>query len=236
MSRLTREINRALGRAVGVQVVAGRTRAVRLNEEWFQRFLYFNELVDRIAEVPGAIVECGVAEGTSLAMLASLVRASNDSDSRHVWGFDSWEGLPAPTGADAAGDESIARTGMFSYTSVDRVREELAAYGWDEERTRQKISLVPGWFDDTLPSFEREIALLHIDVDLYESYQTCLRYLWPWVRPGGIVAFDEYEDAESWPGARRAVDEFLGSIPQGKASLREDQRSRKWWVQKAPEG
>lgn len=52
------------------------------------------------------------------------------------------------------------------------------------------------------------IALLHLDVDLYESYKTALDWLWPFVSPGGIVTFDEYR-SEAFPGATRAIDEFL---------------------------
>ena len=228
MSQLTRRINRLLGRTVGVQIIPGRTRSVPLSSEWFTQMMYFTDLLRRTADVPGDIVECGVADGRSLAMLASLLRAMGGTNHRHVWGFDAWAGLPSPSHADMAHEKSVATRGMFDYASTCRVREELAAHGWSDEAVNESITLVPGYFEDALPSFDKKISLLHIDVDLYESYRSCLTYLWPSVQPGGIVALDEYEEIEQWPGARRAVDEFLGSLATGAASLHEDERAGKW--------
>ena len=55
--------------------------------------------------------------------------------------------------------------------------------------------------------------MLHLDVDLYESYWVALRRLWPHVIPGGIVTFDEYRQP-AWPGATLAVDEFFWDLAQ----------------------
>lgn len=232
MSDLTRRVNRLLGRTLGVQVVPGATRAVRLNQAWFARLGYFHDLLTSVSGVRGDVVECGVAGGTSLAMLASLVFATNHSPSRRLWGFDAWAGLPDPSSADLAGEHSIAAAGMFGDTSPERVREELAAYGLGDQTVAEMITLVPGYFEQTLPGFQGEIALLHIDVDLYESYRTCLETLWGNVQPGGVVAFDEYEDTERWPGARPAVDEFLSAMPEGATRLQIDERTGKAWVTK----
>jgi hypothetical protein len=49
---------------------------------------------------PGAFVECGVAQGASLAVMAAY------ADGRRVWGFDSFE-LPVLAAAD--GDQGLTR-------------------------------------------------------------------------------------------------------------------------------
>ena len=41
----------------------------------------------------GSFVECGVWNGGSAAVLASVARRNKE---RHVWLFDSWEGMPEP--------------------------------------------------------------------------------------------------------------------------------------------
>jgi hypothetical protein len=48
---------------------------------------------------------------------------------------------------------------------------------------------------------------------LYESYTTCLNALYPKVRPGGIIMFEEYEDS-NFPGGKRAIDEFFRDKPE----------------------
>ncbi|NDG09881.1 MAG: hypothetical protein EB112_04210, partial [Actinobacteria bacterium] len=52
------------------------------------------------------------------------------------------------------------------------------------------------------------IAFLHIDLDLYEGYESALKLFYEQVVTGGVIFFDEY-NAEAWPGATKAVDEFV---------------------------
>jgi hypothetical protein len=229
MSALTRSVNRVLARRLGVQVVRAHTRPVVLGQAWLARFVYFGSLVQRISEVHGDVVECGVADGSSLAALTSLITIHHQE--RQVWGFDSWAGLPTPSGADLGG-RSIAVTGMFSHASTMRVHDELLAYGVSESDIGNVVKLVSGWFSETLPAYTGRIALLHIDVDLYQSYIDCLVNLWDRVEPGGVVAFDEYGEPEKWPGAQRAVDEFFTSRAGDATDLQHDPASGKWWVMK----
>ena len=53
-------------------------------------------------------------------------------------------------------------------------------------------------------------------MDLYQSYLDVLRQLWPRVRVGGVVAFDEYFDVAAFPGAKAAIDEFFAGLPPGR--------------------
>jgi predicted O-methyltransferase YrrM len=78
---------------------------------------------------------------------------------------------------------------------------------------RNRVRLVKGFFQDTLPKYEGDIALLHLDCDLYESYKLSLERLYRKVRPGGVIMFDEYDDAR-WPGATKAIDEFFADKPE----------------------
>lgn len=47
--------------------------------------------------VSGSFIECGVCNGGSAAVIAAAAR---DNDNRHIWLFDSWEGLPEPDERD----------------------------------------------------------------------------------------------------------------------------------------
>lgn len=48
---------------------------------------------------------------------------------------------------------------------------------------------------------------VHLDVDLYSSYETCLPYFYKRLVSGGVIGFDEYNDPK-WFGAKEAIDEF----------------------------
>src|SRR6266851_5309497 len=77
----------------------------------------------------------------------------------------------------------------------------------DEER----ISIVKGWFENTIPAFKDKIgpiALLHLDCDWYESVRFCLRQLYDNLVRGGVVVINDYGH---WKGCKRAVDEFIKS-------------------------
>ena len=212
-------LNRLLISKLEVQVISTRARVLR--KGFFDRLLYFQGLFDLLEGVEGDVVECGVAGGESLAMLASLVRSSNMS--RHIWGFDCWEGLPAPSNKDLASAKSIAAQGIFSHLGVENVLTTLRWYGFDDSEIKNEVTLAKGLFSETLPKYSGpHIALLHIDADLYNSYLDCLRCLWPKVGVSGIVAFDEYQATDEWPGARQAVDEFFSQLAPGSLKLTQD--------------
>ena len=166
--------------------------------------MHFQNLVQQIMPVEGSIVECGVGPGRSLFDFTVISRAADRP--RRIYGFDTFEGLPDPTSEDGRWNARIG--GIWSY-SREHVRQELMLAGLDEETVSNGITLVPGEFSQTLPSYDGgTIALLHIDVDIYESYKTALEHLYDHVARGGIIAFDEYR-SEHWPGATKAVDEFF---------------------------
>ncbi|MBI1973351.1 class I SAM-dependent methyltransferase [Candidatus Micrarchaeota archaeon] len=151
--------------------------------------------------VEGSIVECGVCNGGSAGLLAAAVRKGE----RHVWLFDSWQGLPEPTSEDVSYHGKEGKKGMDLGSEI-RVRELLfGRLGLDESRTH----LVKGWFDHTIPKAREmvgSISLLHLDCDWYESVRLCLDQLYDGVVGGGFVFIDDYGH---WKGCKKAVDEFF---------------------------
>jgi O-methyltransferase len=229
VKRVARRLNDLLARVAGDELARAGSVGVRIDEEWVERFLWFERLLEQVEGVEGDVVECGVAGGSSLAMLASLVRRRGGG--RHLFGLDNWRGLPEPQPMDS-GPGSVAERGMFSWASPELVRRELRAHGFRADEFDLVVTLIPGPFGDTLPRLQTSPALVHVDADLYESYRLALVCLWPRLTVGGIVAFDEYEEHERWPGARRAVDEFLAGLAAGSAELARDDRIGKWYARK----
>lgn len=163
--------------------------------------------------LPGVIVECGVANGSQVAIMARAVKDQMGTRTFHL--FDSFEGIPmaGPKDADQPGigapkhdvnaplAERLVSSGVSAAT-VDQVKANLAAWN-----CRGKFIYHKGWFQNTLPHLVNfpPIALLRLDGDLYESTAVCLRYLYPLVVPGGLVVIDDY----ALPGCATAVNEYL---------------------------
>lgn len=180
----------------------------RVYRKALYRLLYFKEMIDSVAKVHGDVVECGVSIGHGTLVLHLLSEYAQVS--RKYFGFDSFDGFPDPVAADGV----TPITGRdFLATPPEIVQRVLRDGGIPDGEIRANITLVKGWFKDTVPNYHGKIALLHLDGDLYESYIEPLRYLYDKVQPGGVIMFDEYRD-ERWQGATRAIDEFFGDKPE----------------------
>src|SRR3989344_1004488 len=167
--------------------------------------LYLNFLFGKLQNVPGDIVECGVGKGRSFLFLSFL--AYSEGKSRTLWGFDSFAGFPEPSKNDSS--DRNPKKGEWSGTHPDDIVAILKHAGIPEQFIQGNTKLIPGYFENTIQEYNgKKIALLHIDADLYDSYVVVLKKLFPFVSKGGIVLFDEYNEAR-WPGAKQAVDEFL---------------------------
>ena len=178
--------------------------------------------------IPGAIVECGVAEGGTAAMMA-LVSIQYGSVKRPKWFFDSFEGLPEPT----AEDYQNGKTGHFirplpkgsCLGTIDQVTDLL----FNKLRLCQsETQLVKGWFQDTIPGIREKvdkIAVLRLDGDWYESTKIPLENFYPLVVQGGFVIIDDYATCF---GSRKAVDEFR-TLHRIESLLIPDGRGGAWF-------
>lgn len=145
------------------------------------------------SRVPGSIVDCGVWNGGSTAMMAA------GAPSRTAWAFDSFEGLPEPGPED---QEANGWAGSCLGTE-EHVHEAFRRFARPEQ-----ARTVKGWFQDTFPvtgSQVGPIALLHADGDWYESVRLTLETFYEQMSPGGWIVVDDYS---FWSGAKIAVDEF----------------------------
>jgi hypothetical protein len=169
-----------------------------IDNRQIKNIIYIGDMYGKIKGIPGAIVECGVGKGRTFLYFSSLA----SKDGRTIWGFDSFEGFPEPTKEDAS--KRNPKKGEWAYETLDSIRNILKVAG-----VQADVKLVKGFVEDTLGQYDKSpIALLHIDLDLYSAYKVTLNELVKFVSKGGIVMFDEY-GAENWPGATKAVDEYM---------------------------
>jgi len=149
-------------------------------------------------KIPGDIVECGVYNGGTAAILAYF--ATNSTLERKIWLFDSFKGMPEVTEED--GQEASQYVGDV-IGSVENVHQVLNRVDVD----MRHVEIVKGLFQETFRSVSiPSIALLNIDADWYESVKLCLETFYDAVVPGGFISIDDYG---YWPGCKQAVDEFF---------------------------
>lgn len=185
-----------------------------------ENLLYFGRSFSKISGMTGSIVECGVGKGRTLLYLSHLV--SQENKGRKIWGFDSFEGFPEPSPEDAS--IRNPKKGEWAGTSEEDMRKILQRAGLQDSFVKSSVILVKGFVEKTLSQYDGSpIALLHIDLDLYEGYRVALENLFPKVIGGGLVLFDEYHDS-NWPGATKAIDEYFKN--SGYRILKDDGRDK----------
>jgi hypothetical protein len=172
------------------------------------RLLARSELYNRISHLSGAIVEAGVGAGSGLAIFALL--EDSREFKRKIWAFDSFSGFPPGTNQDSL---EFQKSGKPEYKefSEDFVMAILRSIQLSEE-ILENITFCKGYMPSSFSKFDLSpVALLNVDVDLYQSTKDVLDFFWPLMQSTGIVILDEYDsnsDSEKWPGAKKAVDEF----------------------------
>jgi len=200
-----------------IQMAVQRGDAHRLEEPYATVFPYTQAHRDRqfnivrlaglidSERIPGDLVECGVLDGGTAALMAyATVRSEPE---RRVHMFDSWQGLPNPTADDGESAQEWSGEDVGSASRVLAVMRKLHI-------ERRRLFCYAGWFDDTFKTATIDaIALLHIDADFYNSVRLCLERWYPVLSPGAFVQIDDYD---SFSGCQKAVNEFLREHPEVK--------------------
>lgn len=128
----------------------------------------------------GVIVEAGCYKGGSSAKISHAAFQSN----REFFIFDSFEGIPE--NHENHGKNIFRKPASFSkgdYAgAIDEVKKNIEQYG-----NINSCEFIKGWFDDTLPSFNKPVSVAYIDVDLVSSTRTCIKHLYPLLSKSGII-------------------------------------------------
>ena len=122
------------------------------------------------------ILEFGVWRGLTISLIERKIRGKPYS----IYGFDSFKGLPEDW-VNSQTNEMAMPKGFFDNKG--------------ETPNIKNVTLIKGWFDDTVPMFlsqAKDIALLHVDCDLYSSTKTVLYNLNNYIKKDTIIVFDEW--------------------------------------------
>jgi len=149
-----------------------------------------------VGQIEGDLVECGVYNGGSAAILGAALRGHPH---RKLWLYDTFAGLPAPGAKDGPLAAAYAGALPGSIEAVRRVVTNVAL-------PLEQIIFRPGLFQDTFREpLPEPVALLHVDADWYESILVCLRTFYPLMPDGGIIILDDFGH---WEGTREAFYDF----------------------------
>lgn len=130
----------------------------------------------------GLFLEFGVYKGASINLTATILERLGRTP--EIYGFDAFEGI----------DEDVVGT--------DLPKGGLSCHG-QAPAVHRFVTLVKGWFSDTLPAFVRDrpdagAAFIHVDSDTYASTTEIFRHCNGMVRAGTIIIFDEYWNYAFW--------------------------------------
>jgi hypothetical protein len=164
--------------------------------------------------IPGDFVECGVWRGGSMMTVALTLRAAGET-SRDLYLYDTFTGMPPPSGKDKRYDGTTAshliavggpNAPILAYASLEDVRANLSRTAYPEER----IHYVQGPVEETLPaSAPQRICMLRLDTDWYQSTLHELQHLYPRLEKNGVLIVDDYGH---WRGSQQATDEYLAQL------------------------
>jgi O-methyltransferase len=192
---------------------------VRFFNWWFQ--------VERLKKdgVPGDFAELGVYKGES----AKIIHLMDPSRKFHL--YDTFEGFKEEDLQHETGEAATYTTRNFADTSLDGVKRYLGDSdnfiyhaGHFQELTVDSRQLTeaglltadrrPLTHDRQLSTVNCQLnfAFVNLDADLYAPTKAGLEYFYPCLSPGGVIIIHDYNF--KWPGIKKAVDEFVSSIPE----------------------
>ena len=176
------------------------------------------------AGIEGDFAECGVWRGGN-SIAAKLTFENYGSDKR-VWLFDTFTGMTPPTEFDTTrfADKSAAERfqqaqagqhNEWCYASLEDVEANFRSAGADMAGVR----FIAGDVTKTLgeeSNLPDALCVLRLDTDFYDSTKAELEVLYPRLSLGGSLLIDDFGH---WDGARRAVEEYLATLPRSSRPL-----------------
>lgn len=152
--------------------------------------------------IAGDFIETGVWRGGATILMRAVLKAHGCGD-RRVFVADSFAGLPPPNAKAYPADASDRHhTYPELAVSLEQVKANFDRYGLLDEQ----VVFLQGWFKDTLPSAPlKQLAVVRLDGDMYESTIDAISVLYPKLSPGGFLIVDDYGAV---PACRQAIEDY----------------------------
>lgn len=165
------------------------------------------ELYKKIINIPGDVIELGVFKGGSLIQFCTFRELLENEKSRKIVGFDIFGEFPmtSKVSSDKKFISDWNEQFKDEFVSVNELYKSL------EHKKIGNVELVVGDILSTIDNYlskypYTQIALLHIDTDVYEPAKAGLEKLYDRVVRNGVIMLDDYATVE---GETLAVNEFF---------------------------
>jgi hypothetical protein len=170
-------------------------------------FLNIIQALDLTRNVPGAFVEIGCFRGSSSCVAVSYMQRAGIR--RPCYFLDVFEGFNYQAAKDSA---DAFWEGTHGTEGPDVVAARIRAAGPDVQISVQRSNII----ENALPAEIERIALVNLDVDLYEAVAAGLEKVAPKMAPGGIIIVEDPGHTPMLIGSRLALEEFLAKQPAGQ--------------------
>lgn len=162
-------------------------------------------LFERIIDLEGDIIECGVFKGASFCEFSIFIKLF--CPLKKLIGFDTFQKYP-----EANFDEDKEyRNNFINEAGSDSISKKQLIGVLKNKGITKNIELIKGNICKTIPKYiekkpNLKVSLLNLDVDLYEPARVILENLWDKMVKNSIVILDDYN---VFPGETKAVKEFF---------------------------
>ena len=193
------------GKKVDLRAISGFSDVARKVMEEGRSGMSYDRLYAIWQAVRGArsdlpMIEVGAYKGGSARFIGETLRHQGRSPRLYV--CDTFAGHPR---TDAEIDTTHHQAGKFEDTSAETVAAYLGA--------DSNIELVVG---DIVQTSERiahlTFGFVHLDVDVHEATDFCLRFFAPRLAADAVLLVDDY-GVVTCPGVQKAVDDFVAETP-----------------------
>ena len=164
-----------------------------LDHSEFRYILWLDRIYKQIENIPGHIVEVGVARGRNAIIFGHLVRLNGEDQIRNYYGFDTFDGYA---------EDDLRRSphlsdGEWKDTSLEFVNERLT-----QAQLSDVCHVFKGDIKDIAEGFvnskqnrfnpgKLRIALLYIDCNAFLPAKFSMDFFKPYMSPNGIICIDE---------------------------------------------
>ena len=171
-----------------------------LNRISLSKLLFYNDIIKKIIDIPGVIVELGVQWGATTSLLYNLTSIHEPYNfRRQIVGFDTFEGFPASSISSGEQSEGWQPNDLSSSPESQEIAENCLsahqAFSAMKHMSRHEfvkgdvIATLPKWLEDN----EHEtVALCIFDLDLGIPTSESLKHILRRCQKGSVLVFDEY--------------------------------------------
>ena len=161
------------------------------------------ELMNQTRSIGGSVMEIGVAHGSSSVFMLEHLRSVGDY--RRIFLFDTFDGF-----TEESVEVEVSQRGkvpanysIFRYGDEQRFRKRLRSLGYQHFETVKGDASKFDWRSIA------PIAVVHLDIDLYQPTRAILNDIWPLLVDGGGIVIDDCLPDNPYDGSLQAYEEFL---------------------------